>query len=142
MKRRGFTLIEVMFALALLGFALVVLVRSTAHTIQSAENAHMLGIATDLARGKMYDIEEKEIKEGFTDSDQSQLDWKGFEEEGWPQIQYRYKIEHVEMPSFDDLAQLTKGHAAATGLGSAFGSGCPKPNYAGSGSAFGSGLGS
>ncbi len=57
MKRRGFTLLEVMIALALLGFALVVLMRSTASNISSAEAAHMMGIATDLARGKMYEIE-------------------------------------------------------------------------------------
>jgi hypothetical protein len=125
-----------MFALAALGFALVVLVRSSANTVFNAEQAHMLGVATDLARGKMYDIEEKEIKEGFTDTDQSQLDWKGFEDEGWPQIQYRYKVEHIEMPSWDDLAAMAQGKmklagsAAGSGVGSAFGSG------------FGSGLGS
>ena len=127
--KRGFTLLEVMFALALLGFALVVLVRSSANTVFNAEQAHMLGVATDLARGKMYDIEEKEIKEGFTDTDQSQLDWKGFEDEGWPQVQYRYKVEHIEMPSWDDLTAMAQGKmklagsAAGSGFGSAFGSG-------------------
>ena len=46
----------------------------------------MMGIATDLARGKMYDIEEKLLKDGFTDTDQSQTDDKPFDDEGWPNI--------------------------------------------------------
>ena len=57
-SRMGFTLLEVMFGLALLGFALTVLIKSAADNIFSAEQAHMMGVATDLARGKMYDIEE------------------------------------------------------------------------------------
>ena len=53
----------------------------------------MMGVATDLARGKMYDIEEKLLKDGFTDTDQSQDDCKPFDDEGWPTITYAYKVE-------------------------------------------------
>ncbi|HEY6035861.1 MAG TPA: type II secretion system protein [Kofleriaceae bacterium] len=131
MKARGFTLIEVMFALALLGFALVVLIRSSSSSIFNAEQAHMLGIATDLGRGEMYEIEEMLLKDGFSDTDQSQDDWKGFDDQGWPQVKYSYKVEPVEMPSFDQLQALATGHAtpgsgagsAANPLGSAAGSG-------------------
>ena len=63
-----------MFALALLGLALVVLIKSAASSIFNAEQAHMMGVATDLARGKMYEIEEMLLKDGFTDTDQSQDD--------------------------------------------------------------------
>ena len=41
---RGFTLIEVMFALALLGLALVVLIKSAAGSVFNAEQAHMMGV--------------------------------------------------------------------------------------------------
>jgi general secretion pathway protein I len=115
MKQKGFTLLEVMIALALLGFALVVLMRSTASNIQSSQAAHMMGIATDLARGKMYEIEELLIKDGFSDTDQSQLDAKPFDVEGWPDVTYSYKVEIVEMPSFDVLQQLANGQMAALG---------------------------
>jgi general secretion pathway protein I len=128
--KRGFTLIEVMFALALLGLALVVLIKSSSSSIFNAEQAQMLGVATDLGRGEMYEIEETLLKDGFSDTDQSQDDFKGFDEQGWPQIKYSYKIEAVEMPSFDQLQALATGHgsaAAAAGAGS---------------SALGSGLGS
>jgi general secretion pathway protein I len=114
-KSRGFTLIEVMFALALLGLALVVLIRSSSSSIFNAEQAHMLGVATDLGRGEMYEIEETLLKDGFSDTDQSQDDYKGFDDQGWPQIKYSYKIEAVEMPSFDQLQALATGHGSAAG---------------------------
>jgi len=127
-RNHGFTLIEVMFALALLGFALVVLIRSSSSSIFNAEQAHMLGVATDLGRGEMYEIEEQLLKDGFSDTDQSQDDWKGFDDQGWPQIKYSYKVEAVEMPSFDQLQALATGHGSGAGsaanpLGSAAGSG-------------------
>ena len=107
----GFTLLEVMIGLALLGLALAVLIKSAAGSIFNSQQAHLMGVATDLARGKMYDIEEKLIKDGFADMDQSQLDAKAFEEEGWPEIRYSYKVEAVEMPPWDELQALAKGHA-------------------------------
>jgi general secretion pathway protein I len=131
-SRRGFTLLEVMVALALLGFALVVLMRSTASNIQSSQGAHMMGIATDLARGKMYEIEELLIKDGFSDTDQSQLDVKPFDVEGWPDITYAYKVEIVDMPSFDVLQQMANGQVAALGSASSAGS-AAKPSLLGSG---------
>ncbi len=112
---RGFTLLEVMLGLALLGIALVVLIRSAAGSIHTSEESHMMGIATDLARGKMYDIEELLMKDGFTDTDQSQMDLKPFEQEGWPTIYYAYKVQQVEMPDFDTLQKM--GSAAGSGSG-------------------------
>ncbi len=114
-RTKGFTLIEVMFALALLGFALVVLIKSSSTSIFNAEQAHMLGVATDLGRGEMYEIEEMLLKNGFSDTDQSQDDWKGFDDQGWPQIKFSYKVEAVEMPSFDQLQALATGHGSAAG---------------------------
>jgi hypothetical protein len=77
----------------------------------------------------MYDIEEVLLKDGFSDSSQSQEDEKCFEDEGWPNICYSYKVEEPKLPSFDQLQEmaqkqakdaLAKGSAAA--LGSAGGS--------------------
>ena len=139
MKQRGFTLLEIMVALALLGLGLVVLIKSAANNIRASEESHMMGIATDLARGKMYDIEEQLLKDGFTDTDQSQSDPKPFDAEGWPNIYYSYKVDQVEMPDFDQLtamAQGRQGSGAFAGTGSA--------NYYGSAfaGAYGSGFGS
>jgi general secretion pathway protein I len=137
-KQKGFTLLEVMVALAILGFALAVLIKSTANNINAAEQSHMMGIATDLARGKMYDIEEKLLKEGFTDTDQSQTDFKPFDDEGWPNIYYSYKVEQVELPDFDQLQAMAQGKAAAMGSAGSAGFGVGSALGSGFGSGFGS----
>ena len=118
-RSRGFTLLEVMLALALLGIALTVLIRRSANSILASEESHMMGVATDLARGKMYDIEERLLKEGFTDTDQSQTDWKGFDEEGWPNVQYKYEVIQTQFPNWDELQAAAQGKAKAMGSGSA-----------------------
>jgi general secretion pathway protein I len=107
-----------MLALALLGLALTVLIRSAAGSIFASEESHMMGVATDLARGKMYDIEETLLKDGFTDTDQSQSDWKPFEQEGWPLIYYKYDVIQVQFPNWDDLQAMAQGKAKAMGSGS------------------------
>jgi general secretion pathway protein I len=114
----GFTLLEVMIGLALLGLALVVLIKSAAGSIFNAEQAHMLGVATDLARGKMYDIEEILLKDGFTDTDQSATSEECFDDEGWPSICYTYKVEQPELPSFDQIQQMAMAQAKGSAAGS------------------------
>src|SRR5262245_21861898 len=109
--KRGFTLLEVMIALALLGLGMVVLIKSAAGNIFSTEDAHMMGIATDLARGKMYDIEEVLLKDGFTDSSQSQESEKCFDDEGWPNICYTYTVEEAKMPSFEQMQAMAQKQA-------------------------------
>ncbi|MDQ3295723.1 MAG: hypothetical protein M3619_04005 [Myxococcota bacterium] len=134
-----------MIGLALLGVALVVLIKSAGNSIFNARQAQMMGVATDLSRGKMYEIEEILLKDGFTDTDQSEGDigepeagsakrgtadstkrsGKCFEEEGWPNVCYAYRVEQVELPSFEELQQMAQGRAAGSGSarGSATGSG-------------------
>jgi general secretion pathway protein I len=119
-RRRGFTLLEVMLGLALLGLGLTVLIKSAAGSIFSAQQAHMIGVVTDLGRGKMYEIEELLLKDGFSDTELHEDD-KTFEEEGWPSVKYSYKVEEVELPGWEQLQALSKSHAA--GSGSAGGSG-------------------
>lgn len=119
-RRAGFTLLEVMIGLALLGLGLVVLVKSAANSIFNAQQAHMIGVATDLARGKMYELEEKLLKDGFSDLEQHEED-QPFTEEGWEQIKYSYKIEVVELPGWEQLQKLAQGGAEGSAAGSGSG---------------------
>lgn len=144
-RQGGFTLMEVMIGLALLGLALTVLIKSAGNSIFNARQAQMLGVATDLSRAKMYDIEEKLLKDGFTETDQSEGDigeeparpgqparsaderpkrsGPCFEDEGWPNVCYAYRVEEVELPSFEELAQMAQNRgSAAVGSGSDAGS--------------------
>lgn len=124
MKQKGFTLLEVMIGLALLGFALTVLIKSAAGNIFNARQAQMMGVVTDLARGKMYDIEEELIKDGFSDTglsdaDDTCSDYKPFDDEGWPNVQWCAKIEQVELPSWDKLQAMAAGTGSGSNAGSA-----------------------
>jgi general secretion pathway protein I len=120
--RRGFTLLEVMIALALLGLGMVVLIKSTTGNIRTAKRAQMMGVATDLSRSKMYDIEEKLLKDGFTETDQSE-EGRTFDEEGWPEVKYSYKVEQIELPSFEQLQAISQGQGSAAGSGGGSGAG-------------------
>lgn len=138
-QRRGFTLLEVMIGLALLGLGLTVLIKSAANSIFNARQSHMMGVTTDLARAKMYEIEEILLKDGFSETDLDEED-KTFEEEGWPSVRYSYKVEVVELPSMEELARLAAGSGSGSGdtgmLGGLFGGGGD-----GGGSGSGSGAG-
>lgn len=117
--RKGFTLVEVMIALAILGLALVILVKSVAGNVSSAASSFYMGIATDLARGKMYDLEEQLLQDGFQDAEQDEDG--DFSEEGWARIKWKAIIEPVELPSFEKLQAISQG--AGGGSGSGAGSG-------------------
>jgi len=140
---RGFTLIEVMIGLALLGLALTVLIKSAAGSIFNARQAQMMGVVTDLARAKMYDLEEELIKDGFnetglSDGDDACTDFEPFDDEGWSGVSWCAKIVQVELPSWDKLQDLSKagsgsGSGGAAGSGSALGSAFGEPPTGGFG---------
>jgi general secretion pathway protein I len=106
-RQRGFTLVEVMLALAIMAMGLIILVRSVYGSINGAQDAFYMGIATDLARGKMYDLEELLQQEGYQETEQ-ELEGD-FDEEGWEGITWKAKIEPVELPSYDVLMGLAQG---------------------------------
>lgn len=126
MKRRGFTLVEVMLALAILGMGLVILVKSVAGNASSAGEAFYMGIATDLARGKMYDLEEQLLDEGFQDDVQEENG--DFDEEGWPGITWSATIEPAELPSYEQLMGMgQQGAGSGSGEGGEGEPGEPSP---------------
>lgn len=113
----GFSLVEIMIALAILGLGLTVLLGSVAASSRQGPEVQMMSVATNLARGKMLDLEEQLMKEGFLDSDQSPPA-SDFADEGWPNIKWEAKVEIVELPSMDTLMAMQQA-AAGQGSGSA-----------------------
>jgi prepilin-type N-terminal cleavage/methylation domain-containing protein len=65
----GFTLLEIMVAVAILGATLVVLLSIVTNNVRSTNHAKMTTAATFLARNKMVDIEDQILDLGFTDND-------------------------------------------------------------------------
>lgn len=126
---RGFTLVEVMAALAILALGLTFLLESTAKTVRAAEASRTRGVAAALARGALWEVEEKLRKDGFQETDQSSEG--DFEEEGWPQIKWKAEVRKVELPSPEQLAAMAESQAKAAeaeaaaqaGAGSGTGSG-------------------
>jgi hypothetical protein len=66
----------------------------------------------------MYDIEEKLLHDGFSDTEQHEDD-QSFSDEGWPQIHYSYKVELVELPGFEQLQAIMAGAGSGSARGSA-----------------------
>ncbi len=108
-RQKGFTLLEIMFALAILAVGLSYLMVSTANTATEVESSRMRGIATSLARGKLWDVEEALRKDGFQETDQS---IEGdFGDEGWAQISYTAEVRKVELPSPEQVAAMAQQQA-------------------------------
>jgi general secretion pathway protein I len=67
----GFTLLEVMVALAILGLGLTSILAAQAGVFASAVTARNLSEATGLARCKMSELEEHLLREGFQELDET-----------------------------------------------------------------------
>ncbi|WP_168210421.1 prepilin-type N-terminal cleavage/methylation domain-containing protein [Persicimonas caeni] len=95
-SQHGFTLLEVLIALAILASALTVLIGTTATSNQQAIYANKLTRVSQLARSKMTDIEYEMMDEGFPDTVQ-RLDGD-FGEEGYDHISWEAEVFPVEIP--------------------------------------------
>jgi general secretion pathway protein I len=97
---RGFSLLEVVIALAILSLSLVVLLQAQGQALASAGRSRDLTIATLLARGKMVDLEQHLFHDGFTlNTEESDGD---FTDEGYPDFKWKTRVSEVEL----DLSTL------------------------------------
>src|SRR5216684_1296763 len=104
----GFTLLEIMVALAILAMTLVVLLEIITNNVRATNHSKLTTAATFLARGKMIDIEDDIIANGFTDNDQTAEG--DFKEQGFAGYRWSSLVERVELPT--DLTQ--KAQQAST----------------------------
>jgi len=89
-SRRGFTLLEVMVALAILSGALLAVSEIVGGSLRNHVRARELETATLLARGKMAEIEDRFEAKGFQTGEES--DEGTFEEEGHPEVRWRLEV--------------------------------------------------
>jgi len=101
----GFTLLEVMFALGTLALALGFLLSGAAANMTATRRAQMTTAATELARGKMLDIEEMLLHDGFQELEKT-IDGD-FEEEGWESIRWEAEILKIELPNIGAMESLS-----------------------------------
>jgi general secretion pathway protein I len=83
-RPRGFTLLEVMVALAVLALALTATSDVVGGALRNHVRARQVEVATMLARGRLAEAEAKNEEEGFRDFDQRETGT--FEEEGHPEV--------------------------------------------------------
>ncbi|QSQ18626.1 prepilin-type N-terminal cleavage/methylation domain-containing protein [Pyxidicoccus parkwayensis] len=87
---KGFTLLEVVVALAILAMALMAIFDLNAGAVANHVYTKRLTVASLLARSKMTDLEQKLYDEGFSNDDDEESG--DFSEEGWTQFKWRARI--------------------------------------------------
>ncbi len=90
MKARGFSLLEVVVALAVLGLSLMAIFDLNSGAVASHVYVKKLTVASLLARSKMTDLEQELYDQGFSNDDDEESG--DFSEEGWPSFKWRAKI--------------------------------------------------
>lgn len=111
MSRRGFTLLEVMVALAILALGLTSIFSSEIGAMRIAGRAKHTNVGTLLARCKMGEIEEQIAREGLPAIDDSGRDecCEGAEIEGY---ECEWRIERVVLPNISTEGE--EGEEGAT----------------------------
>ncbi len=93
-RASGFTLLEVMVALAILAGALLTVSDVVSGALRNHVRARQLDVATLLARGKMAQLEDHYEAKGFRSFDES--DEGTFEDDGHPEVHWKLD---VKMPN-------------------------------------------
>lgn len=106
---KGFTLIEVMFALVILFGGLTILLQGAASSVASTKRAQLMTVAAELGRSKMYEIEETLLHDGFQDTDEE--DDGDFGDEEWKQIKWSSKITRIDISNPQALVSMVAGIA-------------------------------
>ena len=119
---RGFTLLEVMVALAILAMGLMALSDVTGGALRNHVRASQLDVATLLARGKLVELEERFERKGFRDFDESEEGT--FEADGHAEVRWNLQVlrPRVELGPERILSLLTggaQGGGAGGGTGDA-----------------------
>jgi general secretion pathway protein I len=128
LELRGFTLLEVMVAVAILGLGLTAILSAQAGAFASANHGRNVSVSVGLLRCKMTELEEKLLKNGFQELDEND---SGICCEGdtTPNMKCSWKIEKPQLPEakFGDLnldsliGGGSSGTAGGPGLGGAIG---------------------
>jgi len=137
LKTRGFTLLEVMVAVAILGLSLTVILSAQAGLYSGGAYAQHSSVAIGLARCRMSELEERLIKLGYPEADTSD-DGACCEDDSRQDMRCTWKVERVELPDAKPADLTTASSAGALALGS---SGFGAPPAGSSGAPGGSALG-
>ncbi len=145
MKRRaGFTLLEVMVALSILGLALIAIYDLNAGAIAMHAYVKKVTVASMLARSKMTDVEQELYDKGFSTDDEEKSG--DFSDEGWSAFKWRATVAAPKtngvspeqllgaifnLPLSGNSSDSLGALSALFGPGASSGSSAPTPSSAG-----------
>ncbi len=116
---RGFSLLEVMVAIAILGLVLTVILSAQGGLAASNRSASNMGQGVALGRCKMSEIQEKLLKLGYAELDAIDQGVPCCDDERSEVFSCDTRVEKVEMPSFQSGNSLGDGGAVVGPGGSA-----------------------
>ncbi len=123
MRSRGFTLIEVLVAVSILGLGLTIILSSQAGLYASNQRAQHVTVATNLLRCKMSEVELQLQKDGFPLLDQTEQG-ECCEDESDVNYSCEWAIEPIELPqpaTLEENQETTPAEGAPTDAASASG---------------------
>lgn len=104
-RSRGFTLLEVLVAISILGMGLTVILSSQVGLFSSAQRAQNLSVATGLARCKMAEAELKLMQEGYPLIDQND-EGRCCDDEETKGFRCKWQTQSVKLPEPKGLSDL------------------------------------
>ncbi|MCB9715247.1 MAG: prepilin-type N-terminal cleavage/methylation domain-containing protein [Myxococcales bacterium] len=100
---RGFTLLEVLVAVAILSLSLTSLLGSQMQAMRATDRARQLSAIAFLAEAQLIEIEWELKRDGWGVDDQT---FDGdFSEQGWPDVHYACVVDLIEMPDYNQLVE-------------------------------------
>ncbi|HEY6559788.1 MAG TPA: type II secretion system protein [Polyangiaceae bacterium] len=97
-RRAGFTLLEVLVAVSILGLGLTVILSSQVGLFSSSQRASNLSLATHLARCRMNETEVELLKDGYPIIEETKDDGPCCEEESESRFRCKRLIQRIELP--------------------------------------------
>jgi len=124
--RAGFTLLETVLGLAILGLALMAVFDLNSGALANHAYSKRLTVASLLARSKMTDLEQELYDKGFSADDDEQSG--DFSDEGWPSFKWRARILAPRTTGVDPMQLMSALFnlpldGSGTGLSALFGGG-------------------
>lgn len=104
----GFTLLEVLVAVAILSMSLTSLLSSQMAGIKATDQARMLSSVSFLAEYQLVEIEWILKEEGGWGTDDRTFEGD-FSDQGWPDVTYQCVVDLIEMPDYQALQQAADG---------------------------------
>lgn len=114
-RRAGYTLMEVLIAVALLALVLTTVLGTQAGSVQVGSVANERSIAMLLGRAKMLELESQLLADGFTEN--SETERGNFRSEGFGGFKWEATIDPVEIDEASQEALLSETNSQLFGAG-------------------------